>query len=459
MLQGTEEKKQRAVEALKRAATDPKYRSEAGLWLGQVYNDLGQRDEAMQVFKSLMGSDIRTPQQTTAAVEVINLLADTGKTEDLVVYLDRLSNQAGIRDAIAWYANQLVAKGDDLVGQANDQAYEAALAVYRSVPLQSQIIAIQKASLVTQRRDVKTLEDRVVLDKNRPLNQRSNASEFLNNLKPALELAEAALAAIEEKTDLNALLLMRRGRCLYYLERNEEALVCFRAIRNKYPDASDAQSAAYAEIVLLNKLKDVAQIKSLGEKYLSKYPDASNGEQVATLIGEVLVQSGNWEEVRKFYADLIGKFPQSENLDRFTFFQGLSYFQDGDFKDATPIFTKFLKDFPNSSFVENALYYVAMSSFLSGEYKQTLAACKEYLSKFPDGRYAGDVRYRLAFIDFNDKEIDQNDKIIRDLARCFACWATPISAKRLTSPTNWPASKSKRSTLTNAPFGPIVRMT
>ncbi|MEY3896336.1 MAG: hypothetical protein RLZZ214_1856, partial [Verrucomicrobiota bacterium] len=400
--QGTPEKKERAIEALKFAAADPKFRSEAGLWLGQVYTDLGKREEALTVFKSLMGSDIRSPQQTTAAVEVIGLLADTGKLEDLILYLDRLSNQAGIRDALAWYANQVIVKADGLVGA---QAYEAALALYRSVPPRSQILDIQKTALESQRRDLKILEARVELEKNKPLGQRSSASELVGSLKPAIELAQTALASVEEKADLDAALVMRRGRCLYYLDRHEEALVCFRTIRTKYASAADAKAAAYAEIVILNKLQDIPEIKVLCDAYLRKYPDADNVEQVATLAGEVLVQSGNWPEVGSFYRGLETRFPKSESLDRYTFYQGLAVFQDGNFKESTPIFTKFLKDFPNSPLVENALYYLAMSNFLSNEYKKTLASCKEYLSRFPDGRYAGDMRYRLAFIDFNDKDV------------------------------------------------------
>lgn len=412
ILQDTPEKKQRAIDALKIAALDPKYRSEAGLWLGQVYLDLGKRDEAMTVFKSLMGSDIRSPQQTTAAVEVIALLADSGKLEDLIAYLDRLGNQAGVRDVLAWYANQMIVRGDELVG---DQGYEAALTIYRSIPPRSQILEIQKTALETQRRNQKILAARVALEQTKPLNQRSSASELLNNLVPAIELAEKALAAIEEKADLDAALLMRRGRCLYYLDRHEEALVCFRTIRTKYASASDAKAAAYAEIIILTKLKNIPEIKTLGDAYLRKYPDAENAEQVAKLAGEVLVQSGNWPEVRNFYRNLEAKFPKSESLDRFTFFQALAFFQDADFKESTPIFTRFLKDFPNSQMVENAVYYVAMSNFLSNDYKKTLESCKEYLSRFPDGRYAGDMRYRLAFIDFADP-VDQTDKIIRDLS-------------------------------------------
>ncbi len=412
MMQETPEKKERALEALKVAAQDPKFRSEAGLWLGQVYTDLGRHDEALVVFKSLMGSDVRTPQQTNAAVEVISLLADSGKLEDLVLYLDRLINQAGVRDAMAWYTNQVIVKADNMVA---NQSYDSALAIYRSIPPRNEIIAIQKSALDSQRRDMGILERRVESEKNKPLNQRTSASELLNAIKPAVELAETALAAIEEKAALDPALLMRRGRCLYYLDRYEEALVCFRTIRTKYGESEDAQPAAYAEIILYSKLKDVAKLQELCDAYLRKFPKADNIEQVATLAGEVLIQGGNWPEVRKFYARLIKDFPKSENLDRFTFFQGLGYFQEGEFKESTPIFAKFVKDYPDSQHLESALYYVAMSNFLTNNYKETLSSIKEYLGKFPDGRYAGDLRYRLAFIDFNDKDVDQTDKLIKDL--------------------------------------------
>lgn len=412
ILQNNEAKKLLAIDALKLAAQDPKYRSEAGLWLGQVYNDLKKPEEAMAVFKSLMGSDIRSPQQTSAAVEVLSLLADTGKLGDLVAYLDRLSNQSGIRDALAWYANQVIAQADMLVGS---QSYDSALALYRAVPPRTQILEIQKASLESLRKDVKLLEARALADSSRPLEQRSTAAELLGTLKPAVELAEKALVAIEEKADLDAALLIRRGRCLYYLNRFEEALVCYRAIRTKHGASAEAKHGAYSEIVILNKLKKIPEIKALCEAYLRKYPDAENAEQVASLVGEVMVQSGNWTEVGKFYAGLEAKFPKSENLDRFIFFQGVAHFQDANFKESTPLFTRFLKDFPNSPLIEKGLYFMAMSHFLSNDYKATLKACKEYLSKFPDGDFAGDLRYRLAFVDSNDKVEDQSDKIIRDL--------------------------------------------
>ena len=49
---------------------------------------------------------------------------------------------------------------------------------------------------------------------------------------------------------------MRRGRCLFNLNRFEEALVCFRTIRTKYATSPDAQFAAYAEIVASQSAQD-----------------------------------------------------------------------------------------------------------------------------------------------------------------------------------------------------------
>jgi tetratricopeptide (TPR) repeat protein len=416
MQQDTPEKKQRAIEELTLASQDPKYRAEAGLWLGEVYTELEKPAEALNVFRKLMGSDVRSAPQTMAAVEVIGLLASTGKIDDLASYIDHLTHQAGVRDALAWFANQVVVRGDELVMRAEEAIgsplFETALTIYRSVPPRSQILEVQNAALVSMRKQCRTLESRVNAEKTKPINQRSNASELLNNLKPAIEQAESALAIIDKKTDFDAALLMRRGRCLVYLERNEEALVCFRTLRTKYPATEEAQAAAYAEIVIYNKLENVPEIKEKCDLYLTKYPDSDRAEQVSTLAGEILVKSGDWPEIGSFYRGLETRFPKSENLDRFVFFQGVAFFQSANFIESTPLFERFLKDFPNSDMVETVLYYVAMSNFLSNKYKETLATCKEYLAKYPDGRYAGDMLYRLAFIDFNDKgnESDPPDK-------------------------------------------------
>ncbi len=422
--QKTPEKNEVAIKALKIAALDPKFRSEAGLWLGQLFIEMSKPDEAMTVFKGLIGSDVRTPQQTTAAVEVISLLAQGGDLVDLIKYLDRLNNQSGIRNAYAWYASQVIVRGDTLMGA---KSYDAALAIYRTVPTRSQISAVQKASLQTLRNDVKFLEERVAADKAKMEADKTGSPEkrsaavsaavveLLDSLKPAIEVAEKSLAAIEEKADFDAAILMRRGRAHYYLDRYEEALVAFRTIRDKYSTSGEAKAAAYAEIIILNKVQNLSELMKLCDEYLKKYPDAENVEQVATLAGELLVQTGKWDQIGKFYKGLETKFPASTNIDRYVFFQGVAHFMDANFKESTPIFTRFLKDFPDSPLIEKALYYMAMSHFLSNEYKKSLTSITAYLTRFPEGEFAGDLTYRLAFIDFNDKEVDQSNSIIKGL--------------------------------------------
>ncbi len=407
MQQDNAEKKQRAVEALKVAMDDSKCRSQAGLWLGQLFMALNKPDEALKVFRNLIGADVRTPQQTMAAVEVVGLLAEIGKIDDLVPYLDYLGHQAGIRDSLAWFSNQVVVRGDELVAKAEETIgsplFETALCIYRAIPSHSQIVETQTSALDVMRKKCKLLEDRVAKEQSDAINKRSNATELVEILKPFIKDTETSLAAIEKITTFDAALLMRRGRCLAYLERNGEALLCFRTLRTQFPDAKETESAAYAEIFIYNKLKDSTEIKEKCDLFLTKYPKSERAAQVATLAGEILLQKGDWAEIGAFFRDLATRFPKAENLDNFVFYQALALFQSANFIESTPLFEQFLKDFPNSERVETVLYYLAMSNFFSNKYKETIASCKEYLAKYPEGHYAGDMIYRLAFIDFNDK--------------------------------------------------------
>lgn len=141
----------------------------------------------------------------------------------------------------------------------------------------------------------------------------------------------------------------------------------------------------------------------------------SDSEQTMKMKVMILVENRDWKELRTICGDLEKKFPKSARMDYWIYYQGLALFMEGDFKECKPIFTRLLKEFPNSKMVKSSMYYAAMSDFLSNNYQDTLAACKNFLEKFPDSCSAGDMRYRLSFIDFNDKDVDQSDKIIREL--------------------------------------------
>jgi len=419
-----QEKQELAIKALKLAMADWKYSSEAGLLLGQLYSDMGKRKEALIVFRGLMGADVATPAQTTAAVGVIDLLADNSNSDELVYYLDRLMNMAGVRDAIAWYTNAVTIRGDKAL---SNREYETALAIYQTVPTRKQIIQTQGIALEQQRKKIRILETTVENEAKNPEQPRSVASELLGTLRPGLDAAQTALAAIEQNKDLDAALVMRRGRCLLHLKRFEEALVCFGILRTKYPAYKETKMAAWGEISIMDQLKKSTGLLDLCNAYMKAYPDSEYGEQVGTIAGELLVQSNKWKDIGPFYQGLESRFPRSVNMDRFLFYQALSAFMEAEFPTSTPLFEKLISKFPKSPFYEVGLYYVAMTSFLSNEEKKTKAACGEYLTKYPKGLYAGDMQYRLSFIDSNDPKVDST-KIITDLEEFMKEHPTDVSS-------------------------------
>jgi tetratricopeptide (TPR) repeat protein len=282
ILQGGDAKKKVAIDALKKAAVDPKFRSEAGLALAQSYIDDKQPEEALTVLRSLIDADAQTPQQTAAAVEILDLLAEVGPVDDLKRALDRLSKQPGVHEAIAWYSNQIVVKADALVAK---EKWEAALAIYQSVPARDEIVSRQTASLEKQKLELEKLKLQQEAEAKNPggLGQASKVGEAIAQTQAAIKMSEEAKGVIEGMKDFDAALLMRRGRCLYYLERQEEALTCFSTIREKHPAAEDAQTAAYTEIVIFNELKDNAKVQELAEAFATKYPKAPNLDQVTKM--------------------------------------------------------------------------------------------------------------------------------------------------------------------------------
>lgn len=350
--QGENLRRPAAVEAFKQAGTDPKLQVETAVALGQVYLDRGQRDEALEVLRPLIGAEVGTAQQTSAAVDAIGLLAECKGPEELAAFLDYLGGQPGVRDAIAWYVNQIIVKADALAIQ--DEA-DSALAIYRAVPPRTQILEIQAAALVHQQAELASLKARRAAEEDAGgLEGRTNIVELISQAEAAIKLMIQAKTAMEGRPDFDAALLMRRGRCYYYAElpRDEEARMCFSTIREKYPDATDAQAAAYAEIVMCKIPRDSAMLQTLASAFTAKYPDAPNLANVLLLVGQAFTEAGDWAKAQGVYEDLATRFPQAQNMEGIRFNIAEAVLRQGDTTKAKALFEQFLKDYPNSSMKE-----------------------------------------------------------------------------------------------------------
>ncbi len=283
LAQGGEEKRKLAAEALDQAAKDPRYRAEATLPLMEFYFDTRKEEKARETLRTSMSSEVRTQQQVSAAVDIVGVLATSGRLDDLTDYLAYLGKQPGVQDSIAWYSNQIVVKADVRMDAGG---CEAALAIYQTLLSRAKILEIQRASMESQRKELARMAGEKQAAEKRGTLQgtaAASASEAISTAQAALKLNERALATIVGMEDFDASMLGRRGRGHYYLKHLKEALECFATIREKYPESIAAEDAAYSEIAACNELGERAKVQELADAFTAKYPGSLNLPKVAEL--------------------------------------------------------------------------------------------------------------------------------------------------------------------------------
>lgn len=442
-----------AVRELTAAALDPRLRTESAFFLAKVYTNMGKKAEALKVLDGLLKADVRTPDQTSSAVEAAALLGELGEPEVLAAYLARLNGEIGVRKAYAWVTTQYVVKAEELgkLDPKDDDAtrtrkHASALALYSAVPPRAHILSVQRPMLEDARKTLAEWEARVKAERDRKpapapaggtpaAEEEANADDmpdFLVRGRAFVEAVANALTNIESIPDMDATLITRRGISLARIGCNTQALLCFREVRAKYPQSVDAERAAFSELVVLHRLNQGKDLESLAREFLAKYPNSENAEQASRLVGKALIDKGDQKAVADFFGELYTKFPQSETREDYLFTQAQATFQQAEFKAARELYEKLLKDYPASLRTEEVNYRIALSYFLSNDYKNSLASLNGYLQKYPNGEYAADATYRLAFIKYQDTEQDNSLEIIRDLeARIAKNAADPAAGAML----------------------------
>lgn len=423
-----------AVDPLRRASADIKYRTEAGIVLGNVYKQLKRNDEALKVFSTLMGSEVISAEQATASIKAVEVLADSNELAQLARYLERLSTQPGIIDLSAAYANELVRIGDGMM----DKNPAAALLLYRSVQPRHLIIEQQRSSMERIRKDldiVKKFVDAKTQEAAKAPNAGLGNQGLLEAAKSAAAKMEALLKAqeesvkmIEEKDDMDASLMMRRGRALYQSKRYSEARVCFREIRTKFAKSGELETASFAELATLNDMNELEELKKLAAEFLKNFPDSARAETVVGIVGNSLVGTGDWPKVEKFFTEAKNKYPNSPEREGYMFAEAMAVMQQGRFADARGLFEDIIRTYPSAKNMETVLYYITMTWFFDNKQNKTVEAAENYLKKYPKGTFAGDMRYRLAFIQYQDTKNDYSDVIIDSLTKFLQEQPNDVSA-------------------------------
>ena len=233
----------------------------------------------------LLGEDVSSPKQRTTALDIIRLLTDDGKLDDLVAFLERMSQMAAVRNAIAWYSNELVVLGDDAKAAQN---FDTALTLYQAVPPRNFILETQTLELERQRESLRLLEATAAAESRSPVSPApTTTTDLIDDLKSDINTNEKALAQIQNNEYVDAAMVMRRGLCFYHLGRYEEALLCFRTLRLKFPAFKDNKKAAYGEIGIMQELNRSAGLLDLCKDFLKAHSDSAYAQDVTTIAATV----------------------------------------------------------------------------------------------------------------------------------------------------------------------------
>jgi tetratricopeptide (TPR) repeat protein len=221
-------------------------------------------------------------------------------------------------------------------------------------------------------------------------------------LEARISADKSMLEEIEKRTDYDATLFYRLGRCYFEMNRPWEAILAFDALVNEFKDFPQRDKAMYGLIFANATLKRVQVAKELCERFIADFPDSSELGQITETYVMLSYSAGDLATA-VISADRALGFPKADK-ERMLFLKGNILFEQQKFQDAVTTFEILQKDFPESAYLDDSTYRIALAYFYQNDYKNVSTALKSYIEKFPKGQYIIDGKYRLAFIRFQGGE-------------------------------------------------------
>jgi len=401
----------KGVEVLKEVVSkSPEKKAEAGLIIADFYKTDSKPDEALQILSSVLADGIRTPEAIQAAMMASQLYVAAGKLDEAGALMEKVRNFASGGDSIAQMNNIYLQLGDQMMEK---KAYRDALNAYQLVRKKSEISRIQKEQIAKLEQKLKG---------KLPAGMKE---ELETKLKAALEI----MAEIEKRTDYDASLYYRLGRCYFEMgspategavadsSRLWQAILAFDVIVQDFKEFPQRDRCMYGLIMVNASLKRIKEARVLCEKYIESFPDGSEIGQVSELFGMLVYQSGDMLEAERAFEKSIN-FPKADK-ERLSLLLGNVRFELQRFDTARATFESMLKEFPNSTYTDEVLYRIALSYFYQNDFKNVTKALNKYIEESTKkgamgGMYTCDAKYRLAFITFQE---GKKEKALEELLK------------------------------------------
>jgi tetratricopeptide (TPR) repeat protein len=399
----------KGIAVLKEVVTSsPEKKAEAGLIISDALIKQDKKDDALAILSSVLKDGIRSAESIQAAMMAANLYVSTGKLDEAGALMDKVRNFASGGDSIAQMNNIYLKLGDEMMDK---KAFKEALGAYQLVRKKTEISRIQKEQVAKLEARLKTAKG-------------VQKDEIETKLKANQEI----MAEIEKRTDYDASLYYRLGRCYYEMgapsdagsgdaSRLWQATLAFEVIVTDFKEFPQRDKCMFGLIMVNASLKRIKEAREQCQKFIDNFPDSEQIGQVSEMYGMLAYQNKQFKEAVDAFAKAEG-FPKADKA-RLRFLRGSVLFEMQKFDEARTAFELLIQEFPNEeAYKDDALYRIALSYFYQNDYKSVTKALKTYIKENPKGQYVVDARYRMAFIDFQggDKEDakEELESIIKD---------------------------------------------
>jgi len=385
----------------------PDKKAEAGLIIADALTKKDDKEKALEILSSVLADGIRSAESIQAAMMAANLYVTSGKLDEAGALMEKVRNFASGGDNIAQMNNIYLKLGDEMMDK---KAFKDALGAYQLVRKKSEISRIQKEQVAKLEAQLKTAK-----------------GVRKEELETKLKANQDIMAEIEKRTDYDASLYYRLGRCYYEMGAPKEdgtagdpsrlwqSILAFEVIVNDFKEFPQRDKCLYGLIMVNGALKRINEARQLCEKFIDNFPDSEQIGQVSELYGMLAYQNKQLKEA----VDAFGKaesFPKADK-ERLRFLRGSVLFEMQRFDDARTAFELLVQDFPETVYKDDALYRVALTYFYQNDYKSVMKALTNYIKENPKGQYVVDARYRIAFINFQGGDKKQAEAELESIIK------------------------------------------
>ncbi len=394
---------EKGVAVLKEVVSkSPEKKAEAGLIIADHYKAENKTEEALQILSAVLADGVRSPESIQAAMMASQLYVAGGKLDEAGALMDKVRNFASGGDNIAQMNNIYLQLGDSMMEK---KAFQDALNAYQLVRRKSEISRIQKEQIAK-------IEARLKVSK----------GDQKTELEAKLKAGQEILAEIEKRTDYDASLYYRLGRCYFEMgqppaegaagdaSRMWQSILAFTTIVDEFKDFPQRDRCMYGLIMVNAALKRIPEARALCEKFIENFPDSSELGQISEMYGMLAYQNGDLQAAADSF-DRAKGFPKADK-ERLMYLSGIVLFELQRFEQGRATFDALMAANKDSVYKDECLYRIALSYFYQNDYKNVIKALETYIKENPKGNYLCDAKYRLAFITFQEGKKDKAQEML-----------------------------------------------